>query len=296
MVGKIIRASFVERRPWLLYRVAMFMFWTPRMYCELFWSHCRKIFDRWCYFTVIDRTRWWSEGGSSNGGSHHYCSGQWRWAVSGDSRREQDTLLSSLLLWRMISGKRNLVYLDYPPPLHVFHWAWDLEQCPVMSAAFCCGLMRIALRGIGRPNSPTLSLLRYLWQKAPLSSPNSTERWSKKIKKWLVENVRLNELGADNKVQEAATITAAACWTSWILIDAAKLVPQVSPSSDVTHHFSKSFATCSFLPVEILLLPRGSERLKLTGWGKKSRASAKLGLVLCKLRAGCEWCFCGVLW
>jgi len=31
----------------------------------------------------------------------------------------------------------------------------------------------------------------------------------KKIKKWLIENVHLNKLVADNKVQEVATITAA---------------------------------------------------------------------------------------
>jgi len=139
-----------------------------------------------------------------------------------------------------------------------------------MNAAFYCGLVWIALRGLGRPNSPISSSLLHYLQKSPLSSPNSTWRWWKKIKKWLIENVRLNKLGADNKVQEAATITAA------VEKPAESLSMQLNP-----HRFhllvmqpiplAKSFAICSFLPVEILLLPRGGERLKFTGWGKKRR-------------------------
>ena len=69
----------------------------------------------------------------------------------------------------------------------------------------------------------------------------------------------------------------------WILI-AVKPAPQVSPSSDVTHPFNKFFAIGSCLPVEILLLPRGSERLKFTGWGKKSRELAS------------SWGWCCVNW
>ena len=93
-----------------------------------------KIFDRWYYFTVIDRTRWWSER-SSNGGPHHCCSDQWRWAVSGDGRREQDTLLSRLLLWRMISEERNL---DHPHlysiciPLGVIYRTVSCDECGIL--------------------------------------------------------------------------------------------------------------------------------------------------------------------
>jgi len=70
----------------------------------------------------------------------------------------------------------------------------------------------------------------------------------------------------------------------WILIDVVKPAPQVSPSSDVTHPFNKFFPICSCLPVEVLLLPRGSERLKFTGWGKKSRELAS------------SWGWCCVNW
>ena len=69
--------------------------------------------------------------------------------------------------------------------------------------------MWIALHGLGRLNSPTSSLLCYLWQKLLLAAQTQLDTDRKKIKKWLIENVRLNGLGADNKVQEAATITAA---------------------------------------------------------------------------------------
>ena len=181
------------------------MFWTLCMYCELFWSHCRKKYSTDDVISVIDRTRWWSERGSSNRGPHHCCSDQWRQAVSGDSRKEQDTLLSCLLKndkWRDELGILG------PPSLLLYH-VWDLKQCPVMNAAFCYGLMWIALCGLGQPNSLISSSLLCYLQKSSLSSPNSTWCWSKKIKKWLIENIHFNKLVADNKVQEVATITAA---------------------------------------------------------------------------------------
>jgi len=48
-----------------------------------------------------------------------------------------------------------------------------------------------------------------------------------------------------------------ACWTSWILIDAAKHVPQVSPSSDVTANPSPSAPFCLLKYYSYLVAVKG---------------------------------------
>jgi len=138
-----------------------------------------KIFDRWCYFTVIDRTRWWSERGSSNRGPHHCCSDQWEWAVSGDGRREQD-MLSRLLLWRIISGERNL---DHPHlysiciPLGVRYRTVSCDECGILLRTNVDSIAWSRSTQLTNIIPPLLSVT-----KAPLSSPNSTWHWSEKNK------------------------------------------------------------------------------------------------------------------